>query len=224
MYSVILVEAENAGNIGAVARSMANFGLKELVLVSPKVDHLDGEAIARSKHANRILETAKVADDISGFDLLIATTAKLGSDYNIPRTPITPKDLAEKAGKFKGNMGIVFGREGCGLTNQEIAQCDLLVSIPAALKYPTLNLSHACSIIFYELFRKDDKRFALPKRSEKDALVGKIEASLEKLSFATEEKSETQKKFGRRLISKSFLTKRELYVMHGFFKKLLEKL
>ena len=44
---------------------------------------------------------------------------------------------------------MVFGPEGKGLLNRQLAKCDLLVTIPTWEGYPILNLSHAVSIICY---------------------------------------------------------------------------
>ena len=51
MTDIIVIEIENPGNLGAIARAMANFGLKNLVLVNPKcsIDHHDAKC--RAKHA-----------------------------------------------------------------------------------------------------------------------------------------------------------------------------
>ena len=86
MISVILIEPEHSSNVGAVARAMANFDFAELVLINPKCNHLDKDAILRAKHsALKILKNAKVKDFsyLKQFDYLIGTTAKIGTDYNI---------------------------------------------------------------------------------------------------------------------------------------------
>ena len=60
MLAVVLVEPETPGNIGSVARVMKNFGVKRLLLVNPKCNHLDGEAYGRAMHARDILKAAVV--------------------------------------------------------------------------------------------------------------------------------------------------------------------
>jgi len=96
--TLVLVETSNPGNLGAVARVMANFNLSKLVLVNPKCSPKDIDALVRSKHAYQILKKAKIVknlDDVRA-DYLIATTAQLGTDYNIPRSPLSPELLTEK--------------------------------------------------------------------------------------------------------------------------------
>ncbi len=218
MLSVILVRSSNSGNVGAVARSMANFDLKNLILVNPRCNHLSQVCRNRAKHAQDILRKAKVVSRIPKMDYLIATSAITGTAYN-PRSPLTPKQLASKI-PSKGKIGLLIGPEGPGLSNKEILSADFVVTIPASKKYPTLNLSHACSILFYELFGKCEAVNELASLKDKEILLGYIGKALGKLKFSTKDKEKTQKIVWKRVIGKSFLTKREAFVLIGFFKKL----
>ena len=225
---IILVRPEHPGNIGAVARAMANFGFSELVLVRPVADHRSDEAFARSKHGKRILQKATVVDDMkgAGVDWLIATSGKLGSDYNIPRLPLAPWQLAGRIAGMNRRVGLVFGPESSGLTNEEVELCDAFLSIPADQKYPILNLSHAVTIVLYELFLAQQGKvspFTPISQKDKDVLNDLIDEALNALPFETKEKRETQRLVWRRLIGKSFLTKRESFALMGFFKKVLRK-
>lgn len=234
------MEPEHPGNIGAIARTLGNFNLPNLYLVDPKIDHLCDEAIARSKHAKGILKDAKVITkkELKNFDLLIATSAKTGNDQNLNRLPLYPEETTQKILEAENSnpnqkIGILFGREGKGLFNDELEACDLFVKIPAHDSYPVLNLSHACNIICYEIFKQkltnqDSKsnqkqtleNYEMPSREEKDSLIEKIDLTLEKLDFLNEEKKVTQAKFWNKFISKSFMNKSELYILFGFFKKI----
>ncbi|MCK4522295.1 MAG: hypothetical protein KAU20_07005, partial [Nanoarchaeota archaeon] len=178
----------------------------------------------RAKHAQEILKKAKVVKNIPKFDCVVATTAKLGTDYNIPRSALTPEQLAEKIkGADNKKIGLVIGPEGNGLSNKQILDSDFVVSIPGSRKYPTLNISHACAILFYELFKnsKEDSlshiNFASAK--DKEILLGIVNKRLNKMEFATKEKKQTQKIVWKRVIGKCFLTKREAFALIGFFKK-----
>ncbi|MBN2111553.1 RNA methyltransferase [Candidatus Woesearchaeota archaeon] len=218
MISIVLVEPRNSGNVGAVARVMANFGFEKLVLVNPKCNHLSQTARNRAKWAQDVLQKAKVVKKLPEFDTLAATTAKIGTDYNIPRSPITPKQLSSIC---RGNAGLVFGRENTGLTNEEILSCDFVVSIPASKKYPVLNLSHSVAVILYELSGESHVGHIIPaSKAEKEQIMKMLSKALDKMEFATKEKKETQIKVWKRMVGKSFLTKREAYALMGFFKKL----
>jgi len=225
MIHVVLVEPKNSGNVGAIARVMKNFELKNLVLVNPKVNYLSQTARNRAKHAQEILKKAKVVKKIPKYDYVITTTAKLGTDYNIPRSALRPEQVMEKIkGADNKKIGLVIGPEGNGLSNKQILDSDFVVSIPSSRKYPTLNISHACAILFYELFKnsKEDSldhiNFASAK--EKEILLGIVNKRLNKMEFATKEKKQTQKIVWKRVIGKCFLTKREAFALIGFFKKI----
>ena len=224
MLTVVLVEPETPGNVGSVARVMKNFGVKNLILINPKCNHLDGEAKGRAMHGRDILQGAKKSrlEVLKTFDVVAATTSRLGSDYNIPRIPLTPAVFAEKIKAIKGNIALVFGREDTGLTNQEIMLCDFVVSIPASSKYSALNISHAAGIILYELFKREtfSEKFPSASGREKDVILKNLYSVLECMEFQTDGKRETQKKLWRRIVGKAMLTKREAFALMGFIRQL----
>ena len=233
MITIILIEPEHEGNVGAIARSMKNFGLTELILINPQCE-INETLRNRAKHAQDVVDNITVINsfkDLPKADVLIGTTARLGTDYNINRSAIPISKLSEKISS-KQNIYILFGREGNGLTNEEIEECDLLVTVPAHKKYPTLNLSHAATILFYELFTQNisstpsDKHnnHLIPiSKNEKEQLTELYTKALNNIEFSTETKRETQKKLWKKIIAKSGITKRESFVLMGFFRKIIQK-
>jgi len=233
MISVILFEPRHPGNIGAIARVMQNFGFSDLVLVDALCSPLDPIARNRAVHAQKILENARriSKDELrSLFDTLVATTAIVGTSYNLPRAPLRPKELADalkEHGSAK-NIGIVFGRETHGLSNEEIGLCDFTVSIAAPLENPTLNLSHAVAILLYELSQITDSKktgdhidpVSGADVKQLNIMIGEL---LDTLTFETKEKKETQRLVWKRLFSKAFLTKREAFAVMGLLNKLVKK-
>lgn len=225
MVSIAVSRIQNPGNLGAIARVMKNFGLKELCLINPECNYLGQEAKNRAKHAQDILEDAKIISSITElknkFDTIIATTSKLGTDYNLPRSALTPEKIFPLKNK---NTCILFGSEEHGLTNDEIKECDFTITIPASKKYPVLNISHAVSIICYEIFKSENEhsashiKFASPK--EKEVLFELFDNVLNSIDFAAETKRDTQRKTFKNIVGKSNLTKREAYAFIGLMKKL----
>ena len=222
MVDIILMEPAVSGNIGAIARVMKNFGFSRLVLVNPKCKHLSQEARNRAKHANDILENARVLKRVGRYDYLIGTTAKLGRDYNMPRCGLSPSELAGKLGQVKkAKVGLLFGRESSGLLNSEIAKCDFVVTIPASKEYYTLNLSHSVAIILYELSKENHTEHIAPISSvEKRVVLKMVDGVLNKLDFSTKEKKETQRTLWKKIIGKAMLTKREAFALLGFLRKI----
>ena len=226
MISVVLVESEKEENIGRVARVMKNFGFNDLILVDPKCNHLGNKAMALASHADDILRKARVAckTEFDTLDYLVGTSAILGNDAHIMRSPIFPRDAAKIISKKNVKVGLLFGRESSGLSNEELKWCDMLITIPTAKNYSTMNLSQAVGIVLYEIFLASGKehvsshmRFA--KKRDKDILLSRINQILDSMEFPTKEKKETQRKVWMRMVGKSFMTKKEFMALMGFFKR-----
>jgi len=224
MVTIIIVEPENPGNIGAIARVMANFGYSNLILINSKCNHLSEEARNRAKWGNDVLKKAKKSTSLKHtlkkFHTRIATTALIGTDYNIPRSPMQPDQL----NKIPKKTVIVFGRESSGLTNEEVNMCDFVVTIPTPKKYPTLNLSMSVGIILYELSKankeKTNSHIQLASQADKEQVMKNMNDIINKQTFPTPSKKQTQKTIWKRIFSKSFLTKREAFAVIGLLKKL----
>ncbi|MBN2250591.1 MAG: RNA methyltransferase [Candidatus Altiarchaeota archaeon] len=230
-FSIVLVEPKYEGNVGSVARLMKNFGFKDLVLIDPPI--ISCEARAMAMHGKDVLGNARTAGDLKDineeFDYLVATTAVTAGDKNALRTPILPEDL-EKALDTKGKIALVFGREDCGLSNEEIALCDLIVTIPADKDYPTLNLSHSVAIILYEIRRHEMRREAHSLRKmrdlnkvEKDTLLAKFDAFSD-LVYDREYDRKMARKTFRQVIGRAFISGKEAYTMIGIYRKAADKL
>jgi TrmH family RNA methyltransferase len=229
MISIVLIGPEKSGNIGAIARVMKNFGVKQLILIEPKCEHLNKESLDRASHAADILKKAKILkkSQLSSFSLLVGTTAKYGTDYNIPRIPLTPAELSARLKELsqKAKIGLVFGRESHGLSNEELLMCDLSVTIPTTPSYPTMNLSHSVAVVLYELFKEQlgsniKSKFTPISQKEKEVIMAKIEKIMGKMQFSTQSRKQTQREMWRRLLGKSMLTRREAFTLIGFLRKL----
>ncbi len=230
MIDVVLIEPEKEENIGRVARVMKNFGYVRLTLVSPKCNHLGNKAKALASHAIDILQKARVAekDSLGEFDYLVGTTAILGNDSNVARLPLLPRDAAALIARKNAKIALVFGRESSGLTNEELMQCDMLITIPTAKNYSTMNLSQAVGIVLYEIFiARGNEHVAthirMASKTDKDVLLRIINSVLDVTEFPTKEKKETQRKVWKRVVGKAMLSKKEALALMGFFKKMMRK-
>jgi tRNA/rRNA methyltransferase len=141
-------------NIGAAARALKTMGFGRLRLVAP-AGHLSTNARTLAHGAGDILEKAEVFDTtedaVNGLDFLIGTTAKprnIRQEY-LPADQLTA--FLHERKKVIGRAGILFGSEESGLSNEEIALCDILSYIPLAAPYPSLNLAQAVMLYAWEM-------------------------------------------------------------------------
>lgn len=152
---VILAQPQMAENIGAVARAMANFGLRDLRLVQPREKWPNKKASPMAAGADYILEEARVfdtvGDAIGDLSRVFATTAR-------SRTMLKPSVLPEEAGRAceaelvaGRRCGLLFGGEKSGLDNDDVALCDAIVTIPTG-DFSSLNLAQAVLLCSYAWF------------------------------------------------------------------------
>lgn len=150
---VVLSHTTHPGNIGAAARAMKTMGLSRLYLVNPR--HFpDAQADAMSAGATDILEQAVVCasleEALAGCVLVAGMSARV---RDISQEVLPPREaaglLAQQAGQSP--VALLFGTEMSGLTNEEVARCQVLVRIPANPEYTSLNLAAAVQLLSYEM-------------------------------------------------------------------------
>jgi TrmH family RNA methyltransferase len=150
---VVLVEPSHPGNIGAAARAMKTMGLERLVLVNP-LHFPDPQASARAAGALDFLDAARTVDSLaaglSGCHWVFGCSARR---RGVASTYLDPRQAAAQIAEFSAyaEVALVFGRERCGLHNDETDQCNFLVQIPANPAFASLNLAAAVQVLAYEL-------------------------------------------------------------------------
>jgi len=230
MIYIVFVEPESPGNIGFLARTMKNFGFNDLVLINPC--ELENEAYYHAMHAKEIIWNHKEYKTLEDFiktekiDFTVGTTRMAGGSYNVSRIAITPEQLSESL-NITGNIAIIFGREGNGLSNEEVALCDIIVTIPTDESYPVLNISHAAAIILYELFKRERKypreELEETSKSEKELLIKEMD-NLIKFTGYPEHKIKTSSTVFRRIIGRAFIAGREAHTLIGTLRRIRLKL
>ncbi|WP_455277079.1 RNA methyltransferase [[Eubacterium] cellulosolvens] len=225
---VILLEPEYEGNIGSIARAMKNFGLNELWIVNPKTD-IGDESIAFAMHAKDILNDAKIVKKIElalkGCSYVAGTTSiSAKRPSNLLRITITPEAFAKSVLESQGKIGLVFGRESKGLSNEELSMCDLVVTIPANSRYKTLNIANASTIVFYELFKARKNKTQISRLESSPEDRNRLLKLFDHITTKTD-MSESRKKLANRafsnIISRSIASSREVTLMIGLFRKIL---
>lgn len=153
-FVFILVEPAVPENIGAAARAIKTMGFKELRLINTN-KHLCDEATWLAHGSTDILNEAKVythlKEAIVDLDFLIGTTAKKRSVKKDYYTPEETQAILEVKKDSVNRIGVIFGREESGLTNEELDSCDIALSIPLMAPYPSINLAQSVMIVSYVL-------------------------------------------------------------------------
>ncbi|MFH1306290.1 MAG: RNA methyltransferase [Candidatus Micrarchaeota archaeon] len=192
-FRFVLVEPEYEANLGAAARLMKNFGQKQMYLVNPDC-YIGFTAKMHAKHALNILKKAKICksvkEAVKGCSMVVGTTGIMRRHKNVLRHPLTSEQFRKKIeGKeIKGEIAVLFGREGIGLNEKEIESCDLLITIPTSAKYTVMNITHAMAIVLYVLCAQEKRVRKVSKRSDAgerkqliktiEELVGRYEGKL----------------------------------------------
>lgn len=149
---IVLIAPSLPDNVGAVARSMANFGFSELVLVGG-VSPTDPRALTLAAGYETVLHTARCVNTLEaaleGATLVLGTTAR---DWNgIDRAAIEPREAADlaRAHAEHGPVALVFGTEKHGMSNEDLRRCHQVVTIPGEPD-TCLNLAMAATVLLYE--------------------------------------------------------------------------
>jgi tRNA/rRNA methyltransferase len=227
---VVLVEPLYEGNVGSVARAMKNFGFHDLALVKPcKIEDF-GSAMA--SHARDVLQMARtfasLPEALAGADLVVGTTGKrldeaqhhLRLHLRVPCQ--SPRELAGKLQAKVGTVALLLGREDCGLNSEELALCDMLVSIPTSSEYPVMNLSHSAAVIFYELSQDESADYSKVEMASGESLAllqEKTRSLLAEVSYPVH-KVEFMQLMLRRILGRAELTQREARTLLGLIKRI----
>ncbi|MFC7177557.1 RNA methyltransferase [Halosegnis marinus] len=229
MISVAVVGAETPGNVGTIARAMKNFGLSDLYLVDPPALDPEGEAYGFAGHAREDVlpnATETTFDDLVERFHTVGTTAVTNEDARKHvRYPYrTPADLADSLRDVETDTCVVFGRERVGLTNEELARLDEVVSIPASAEYPVLNLGQAATVVLYELRDLSVAETQHPDAVERadepeiEGLHEQFAALLERINHPEGKRAKTARLF-RRLVGRAHPTPREARTLRGVFRR-----
>jgi TrmH family RNA methyltransferase len=232
---VVVVDAETPGNVGTIARAMKNFGLSELKLVNPPELEPDGEAYGFAGHAREdVLPNAEEVtfEEVARNYHTVGFTAITNEDSRRHvRWPFTtPVELRETLAEVDTRTALVFGREGKGLNNDELARLDQVASIPASEEYPVMNLGQAATVVLYELRELTVDETQLPDPDQSRAPEAEIErfydyfAEFLDLSDHKAHKQGKTNRMIRRLIGRAHPTDREIATLLGVLRRANEKL
>ena len=173
----ILVRPQMGENIGSVARAIKNFNIKYLRIVNPRCSWPSQRALSTSVGAKDVLKSTKIYDSIEksieDLDIIFASSSRI---RKVNKKIIAVSNLKTKIKKGK-KIGIIFGPESSGLSNDEISCADYLVKIPTNEKFSSLNLSHSAIIFCFEIFKYFSKKTYKYKTGYKSSIATKSEVN-----------------------------------------------
>lgn len=207
--AVVLVRPREEGNVGAVARAMANMGLSELVLVEP-APPIGGVAKGFGVGGWHVLDgvrrVASLEEAVADFHRVVGTTALRERARRRARL-VDPRELAEILAQDppETSTALVFGPEDTGLTRPELERTSPVVRIPTAAEHPTLNLSQAVLVVAWELHRTtagvEASSSVLSSDREPPATAAEVEGLLEAASAVLDRSGFDQPRIKRSLLA-----------------------
>jgi len=228
----ILVRPQMGENIGSVARAMKNFNIKHLRIINPRCHWPNQRALATSVGAKDILKSTKIYNSIEksigDLDIIFASTSRI---RKINKKIISILDFKKKI-KKKRKIGILFGPEASGLSNEEISCADCLVKIPTNKKFSSLNLSHSAIIFCFEIFQyflskkvvyKSGYKSIVAQKSEVNKFLSFIVSRLDKKGFLQpDHKRKSMIRNINNIFQRINLSEQEIRILLGIFTNLNE--
>lgn len=223
---IVLVAPQMGENIGAAARAMGNFGLSDLRIVSPRDGWPNKKAADLASHALPIIESAKLFDSlaeaIADCEMVYATTARM-------RELNKPVITARQYPAFTGKTAFLFGRENNGLSNEEIALAQGVLTIPTHPSCPSINLGQAVLLAAYEWYQQQETP-TLPtltppaSQAELNGFFDQLEADLDSVNFWKEpKKKEKMWQNLRAIFQRALPSNQEVQTLRGMIRVLGEK-
>lgn len=244
----VLVETSSGGNVGAAARALKNMGFADLVLVNPRFADVLGheQAIAFASGAQDVLQSARIVgsidDALQGCNFAAAVSARL-REFSPPI--VAPRELGmQLAGDKSLHAALVFGSERYGLPNAIVEKCNVLVNIPAAPDYSSLNLAQAIQVLSYECRMAaiaGSENSALPARNGRDTqgsaigfqgqaaglaqiegMFAHLEEALTAIEFLNPDNPKKLMPRLKRLFARTQLEAEEVNILRGIARQIIE--
>jgi tRNA/rRNA methyltransferase len=224
--SIILVRPKFPENIGSAARAMKNMGLSRLIIVDGS-SPLHANAYKLASGAEDILERAEefltLREATSAMGYVVGMTSRGRREGS---SLLTPETLAKNLISLsqKNSIGLVFGSEKEGLTNEDLSLCQIYVRIPSAESFPSLNLAQAVMIVCYELFQTS---MEIPKQLVQLAQAEKLERMFEHMEktllhvgFLDSNHPTRIMRALRKLFGRSQMDEREVQILQGIWSQM----
>jgi tRNA/rRNA methyltransferase len=231
--AVILVRPQLGENVGTAARAMLNFGLTDLRLVAPQCGWPNVKALHAASGATEVLNRlrifAQVEEATADLELLFATTAR---SRDLPKRVVSAAEAAREtrtAAAGGARVGVLFGPERTGLSNDDLILADAVLSVPLNPAFSSLNLAQAVLLIGYEWFQAgapppQPHGTAASRRATKgelaqliDHLVGELDATA---FFRSADRRQSMVRALQVIVQRANLHEADVHLLRGVIKAL----
>jgi TrmH family RNA methyltransferase len=223
---VVLVRPRNPLNIGAAARAMLNFGFRDLRVVDPWTPSF--RAAKSAMGGAEVLRGAAVepslAEALGGASLVVGTCSMTGRN-----SEIVCKTLPSAAASLRTHLddrqaALVFGPEKTGLSSDDLAHCDWILTIPTEPGCPSMNLGQAVSVCCYELARRAAPAASLrtpasASAAERDRILGLLANVLRRSGYMRIEGEEKHLRKLRRWVTRLRLAPADAALFQGMLRQ-----
>ncbi len=223
---IILDRPDESRNIGAACRAMANNGISCLRIIGKKEDYDEERVRILSIHAYNLWQNAQFFNSITeataDCTVSAATTRRKGKKRK--GKLFFPEEFAMHADRISDNakVAIVFGNERTGLTDEEVDECTMAVTIPSCDDFPSLNLSHAVQIMCYHIFRAQNKErngYTPINLERLGSTVNTIADKLSDIGFFSITGRDDMERFWKEVLSRASLSEGEAQYIEKIFTK-----
>lgn len=234
---IILVNPQMGENIGAAARAMANFNLEYLTLINPRDGWPSKVAEANAVGALDILPPVKVyedtADALKDYHVVYATTARPRDMRKKVFTPQQAVTQIHQDDQKQLKSAILFGGERAGLTNEDTAMANHIITVPTNPDFSSLNLAQSVLLMAYEINNQSNKTVpthmptgdsTLATNEELQEMINRLEQELDQHKFfQNQDMRPSMMQNIRNLFSRSEMTEQEVRTFHGIISALTGK-
>ncbi len=224
---VVLVEPQDAANVGSVCRAMKTMGITRLRIAGRGRDYFDEQRVRTlAVHAEDLYEKAEymaTIEEALADSVLSAGVTRRRGKYR-KYFSYLPEQFAEKAECIReGTVCLVFGREATGLTDDELNVCSTAVHIPSSPSFPSLNLAHAVQVCTYACYRSFGDalgEFSPIPRERVVEVTERIISGLDKVDFFKQQEREEVERLLNDIWSRAALSQTESQKIERIFERL----
>jgi TrmH family RNA methyltransferase len=229
---VVMVETRNPLNIGASARAMANFGFARLRVVNPyDVAFREARsAVGAAPLLQAAEEYSTLAEAVADCRLVVGTTSVGHRElqHTIRRLESGARLISRSLARAP--VGLLFGSEKFGLSNEDLSHCHWLIRIPTVDADLSMNLGQAVALCLYEMARDSHAAEAQVEKTrragaaENEQITARLIDVLLQSGYVNPVTAASTEEKVRRLVRRLDIGARDAPVLLGMLRQILWKL